>query len=185
VKADGSILDALSPFFRSRTWKPFPFKRKLWAACLSAHSGLLHASAGLGKPLAAHLGPVAEAHAEFGPPTPLPHPLETSGSASQSRPSSPSKSNASPDPGASAPLWHVKAPNNSPRQTPPFSLPTPARRPKSGSKPSAKCGPCGVAEAADSDRFDSSLIASPYPLRPQSSDENTAPNLESLVCRGG
>lgn len=43
----------------------------------------------------------------------------------------------------------------------------------------------GGAETSGSDGCDSSLIASPYPKRPQDSDENIAPNLEPHVWRGG
>ena len=51
----------LDPFFEARSWTPFPFQRETWQAYLEGHSGLLHARTGLGKTLAAFLGPVAEA----------------------------------------------------------------------------------------------------------------------------
>ncbi len=54
-------LALLTPVFEARGWSPFPFQRETWEAYLAGHSGLLHAPTGLGKTLAAYLGPVAEA----------------------------------------------------------------------------------------------------------------------------
>ena len=51
------------PWFNSRGWKPLPFQREAWAAYAEGRSGLIHAPTGLGKTLAAWLGPVA-AHRE-------------------------------------------------------------------------------------------------------------------------
>lgn len=62
----GATLALLAPFFKARTWSPFPFQKDTWQAYLSGHSGLLHAPTGLGKTIAAFLGPVAEALAEAG-----------------------------------------------------------------------------------------------------------------------
>lgn len=53
--------EVLAPFFASRKWSPFSFQRECWHAYGSGKSGLLHAPTGLGKTLAAFLGPVAEA----------------------------------------------------------------------------------------------------------------------------
>ncbi len=52
---------AVSPFFKARGWKPFPFQKETWQAYRDGKSGLLHAPTGLGKTLAVWLGPVAEA----------------------------------------------------------------------------------------------------------------------------
>lgn len=54
-------LKAITPFFESRGWKPFPFQRECWKAFLEGKSGLLHAPTGLGKTLAVWGGPVLEA----------------------------------------------------------------------------------------------------------------------------
>ncbi|NNC88866.1 MAG: ligase-associated DNA damage response DEXH box helicase [Akkermansiaceae bacterium] len=48
------------PVFDRRGWSPFPFQEDAWRAYLAGESGLLHAPTGLGKTLAAFLGPVAE-----------------------------------------------------------------------------------------------------------------------------
>lgn len=47
--------------FKKRGWRPFPFQKETWRAYRDGHSGLIHASTGLGKTLAVWLGPVAEA----------------------------------------------------------------------------------------------------------------------------
>jgi len=52
---------ALTPFFKQRGWRPFPFQKETWEAYREGKSGLLHAPTGLGKTLAVWLGPVAEA----------------------------------------------------------------------------------------------------------------------------
>lgn len=51
----------LSPFFKNRGWRPFPFQKETWQAYRDGKSGLLHAPTGLGKTLAVWLGPVEEA----------------------------------------------------------------------------------------------------------------------------
>ena len=60
--------DRLSPdeWFRRRGWEPFGFQRAAWAAYSAGESGLIHASTGTGKTLAAFLGPVLEALDESG-----------------------------------------------------------------------------------------------------------------------
>ena len=51
----------VTPFFKNRGWRPFPFQKETWQAYRDGKSGLLHAPTGLGKTLAVWLGPVAEA----------------------------------------------------------------------------------------------------------------------------
>ena len=67
----------IEQWFGERGWVPFPFQRESWAAYLAGRSGLIHAPTGMGKSLAAWLGPLLEwmgehpdpAHwAETGPP---------------------------------------------------------------------------------------------------------------------
>ena len=50
----------LDSFFASRGWQPFPFQREAWQVYRNGRSGLIHAPTGVGKTLAAWLGPVAE-----------------------------------------------------------------------------------------------------------------------------
>ncbi|MDB4562183.1 ligase-associated DNA damage response DEXH box helicase [Akkermansiaceae bacterium] len=52
---------SVTPFFKNRGWRPFPFQKETWQAYRDGKSGLLHAPTGLGKTLAVWLGPVAEA----------------------------------------------------------------------------------------------------------------------------
>lgn len=54
----------VSAWFTTRNWKVFPFQKDTWSAYLEGHSGLIHATTGTGKTLAAWLGPVIEALAE-------------------------------------------------------------------------------------------------------------------------
>lgn len=54
-----SLSPALQPFFKTRKWKPFDFQEEAWAAYAEGESGLIHAPTGLGKTLAAFLGPLA------------------------------------------------------------------------------------------------------------------------------
>ncbi len=59
--------DQMAPIrtlFTQRGWKPHQFQRETWQAYLEGRSGLLHAPTGLGKTLAAWMGPVAEALSE-------------------------------------------------------------------------------------------------------------------------
>lgn len=51
-------------WFADRKWKVFPFQKQVWNAYLDGDSGLIHATTGTGKTLAAWLGPVIEAIAE-------------------------------------------------------------------------------------------------------------------------
>ncbi len=51
-------------WFSGRDWKVFPFQKQVWTAYLRGESGLIHATTGTGKTLAAWLGPVIEALAE-------------------------------------------------------------------------------------------------------------------------
>ena len=51
-------------WFQERNWKPFRFQRQAWNAYLAGESGLIHASTGTGKTLAAWMGPIIEALAE-------------------------------------------------------------------------------------------------------------------------
>jgi ATP-dependent Lhr-like helicase len=51
-------------WFAERLWKSFPFQKQVWKAYLAGESGLIHATTGTGKTLAAWLGPVIEAIAE-------------------------------------------------------------------------------------------------------------------------
>lgn len=56
----GKLNPHLQPFFQSRQWKPFDFQEETWRAYAEGESGLIHAPTGLGKTLAAFLGPLAE-----------------------------------------------------------------------------------------------------------------------------
>ena len=46
-------------WFATRGWQPFPFQEEVWSAYGAGKSGLIHAPTGVGKTLAAWLGPVA------------------------------------------------------------------------------------------------------------------------------
>lgn len=54
----------VSAWFTARKWKVFPFQKDTWSAYLDGQSGLIHATTGTGKTLAAWLGPLIEALAE-------------------------------------------------------------------------------------------------------------------------
>jgi ATP-dependent Lhr-like helicase len=58
-----SLTAPLRRWFTARGWKPLAFQREAWAAYAAGKSGLVHAPTGLGKTLAAWLGPVM-AHGE-------------------------------------------------------------------------------------------------------------------------
>jgi ATP-dependent Lhr-like helicase len=58
-----SVPKIFRQWFDSRGWKPLPFQRETWDAYAAGKSGLIHAPTGLGKTLAAWLGPVI-AHGE-------------------------------------------------------------------------------------------------------------------------
>ncbi len=53
-------MSAIHQWFAARGWEAFPFQEEVWAAYRAGRSGLIHAPTGLGKTLAAWLGPVAE-----------------------------------------------------------------------------------------------------------------------------
>lgn len=57
-------------WFASRGWRPFAFQREAWLAFLQGGSGIIHAPTGLGKTLAAFLGPVLERLAAPAPAAP-------------------------------------------------------------------------------------------------------------------
>lgn len=57
-------IQRVSKWFTARQWKVFAFQKQAWQAYLEGHSGLIHATTGTGKTLAAWLGPVIEALAE-------------------------------------------------------------------------------------------------------------------------
>lgn len=50
----------MADWFASRAWTPFQFQREAWNAYLAGESGLIHASTGTGKTLAAFGGPLLE-----------------------------------------------------------------------------------------------------------------------------
>jgi len=54
----------IEAWFAGRGWKVFPFQKQVWNAFIQGESGLIHATTGTGKTLAAWLGPVIEAIAE-------------------------------------------------------------------------------------------------------------------------
>jgi ATP-dependent Lhr-like helicase len=54
-------MSSIEAWFADRHWKPFRFQQEVWAAYAAGKSGLIHAPTGLGKTLAAWLGPVASA----------------------------------------------------------------------------------------------------------------------------
>ena len=53
-----SASDEIASFFTARGWEPMAFQREAWEAFAAGKSGLIHAPTGLGKTLAAWLGPV-------------------------------------------------------------------------------------------------------------------------------
>src|SRR5690606_41835047 len=52
-------LQAIEDWFARQGWQPAPFQRRSWAAFHAGQSGLIHASTGSDKTLAAWLGPVS------------------------------------------------------------------------------------------------------------------------------
>ena len=52
------LTPVLRHWFEQRGWKPLPFQKEAWQAYAAGKSGLIHAPTGLGKTLAAWLGPV-------------------------------------------------------------------------------------------------------------------------------
>lgn len=69
-----AALDRAREWFSARGWTPFDFQLQAWTAYLQGRSGLINAPTGLGKTLAAWMGPVAEAWAEHPPALTLPPP---------------------------------------------------------------------------------------------------------------
>jgi ATP-dependent Lhr-like helicase len=57
----GPALARVEAWFAQQGMQPFAFQRETWAHYAAAESGLIHASTGTGKTLAAWLGPVMEA----------------------------------------------------------------------------------------------------------------------------
>lgn len=65
MAAPSALTPPLRAWFSGRGWNPLPFQREAWAAYAAGKSGLIHAPTGLGKTLAAWLGPVmAHGHEE-------------------------------------------------------------------------------------------------------------------------
>jgi len=58
------VIGPVERWFASRGWEPFEFQRRAWAAYVRGDSGLIHAPTGVGKTLAAFLGPVIESLGE-------------------------------------------------------------------------------------------------------------------------
>jgi len=59
--ASGDAQARVEAWFAARAMQPFSFQREVWKRYRAGESGLLHASTGTGKTLAAWLGPVMEA----------------------------------------------------------------------------------------------------------------------------
>ena len=55
-------------WFAAQGWQPFAFQREVWAHMVAGRSGLLHATTGAGKTLAAWFGALAVCRAESAPP---------------------------------------------------------------------------------------------------------------------
>lgn len=55
-----NVNDAVINLFRDRGWTPFEFQSEAWHAYLDGRSGLINAPTGVGKTMAAWLGPVIE-----------------------------------------------------------------------------------------------------------------------------
>ena len=60
ARARRRVLD----WFEQKDWQPFRFQRQVWNAYLDGESGLVHATTGTGKTLAAWIGPLIEFLAE-------------------------------------------------------------------------------------------------------------------------
>ena len=56
----GDGIDRIESWFTLRTMQPFAFQREVWRRHLVGESGLVHASTGTGKTLAAWIGPLVE-----------------------------------------------------------------------------------------------------------------------------
>src|SRR5690554_4998623 len=57
TRVDG--IQQVEDWFTRQGWQPAPFQRRSWAAFRAGQSGLIHASTGSGRTLAAWLGPVS------------------------------------------------------------------------------------------------------------------------------
>ncbi|HWB02904.1 MAG TPA: ligase-associated DNA damage response DEXH box helicase [Verrucomicrobiales bacterium] len=55
-----SVSSPITSWFRARGWRLLPFQRETWEAYARGESGLVHAPTGLGKTLAAWIGPIRE-----------------------------------------------------------------------------------------------------------------------------
>lgn len=58
VGIDGPAMDVIRGYFDSRGWEPAGFQERAWRAQLAGRDGLIHAPTGVGKTLAAWMGPV-------------------------------------------------------------------------------------------------------------------------------
>jgi ATP-dependent Lhr-like helicase len=81
--SDAAVHPAVLDYFARRGWTPFKFQMAAWRAYLDGRGGLINAPTGLGKTMAAWLGPVIEAlnQRDVGgtgvPPVREPHALRT------------------------------------------------------------------------------------------------------------
>lgn len=66
LTAKGDSASRVEAWFRKQGMQPFAFQRETWSRFAAGESGLIHASTGTGKTLAAWLGPVMEAIDEGG-----------------------------------------------------------------------------------------------------------------------
>lgn len=85
----------LAAYFVSRGWTPFAFQLETWKAYRDGRSGLIHAPTGVGKTLAAWLGPVWEAMGETPPENTHPD-LRTPSSSQIRRPKQNKRDSAEP-----------------------------------------------------------------------------------------
>jgi len=58
--AASEATDRIEAWFAARRWKPIEFQREAWQAFAAGKSGLIHAATGLGKTLAAWMGPLMQ-----------------------------------------------------------------------------------------------------------------------------
>ncbi len=59
-KAQRQALGFVEDWFEAQGWQPFDYQRETWRRFLKGESGLIHAPTGMGKTMAAWLGPVAQ-----------------------------------------------------------------------------------------------------------------------------
>ena len=81
-------------WFAAKGWKPFPFQREVWRACLAGQSGMLHATTGAGKTFAVWLGALAACNAAK--PAAAPAKVAAAKAATAKRPARPAKKLAPP-----------------------------------------------------------------------------------------